>query len=132
MPGHDIICVGASSGGVEALQKLAADLPSDLPASVFVVLHTAPHSPWMMPRILQRAGPLRIIDPEDGEIPRHGCLYLAPPDHHLLLERERLRVVRGPRENLHRPAVDPLFRSAAWAFGPRVVGAVLTGTMDDG
>jgi two-component system chemotaxis response regulator CheB len=132
MSGHDIIVVGASAGGVETLQKLVALLPADLPASVFVVQHTSPHARSQLPEILTRRGPLPASFARDREEILLGRIYVAPANCHLLIEPGVLRVVRGPRENRHRPAIDPLFRSAAWAYGPRVVGVVLTGYLDDG
>lgn len=132
MPGHDIIVVGASAGGVEALSNLVGQLPEKLPASLFIVLHIPAQGPSLMPDILSRAGPLPATHPVDGEEIRRGHIYVAPPDHHLFLEQGRMRVVRGPKENRHRPAIDPLFRSAAGAYGPHVVGVILTGSLDDG
>lgn len=132
MPGHDIIVIGASAGGVEALVKLAGQLPSDLSASIFIVLHIPAQNPSLMPGILTRSGPLVATHPDDGEEIKHGHIYVAPPDQHLLIERGHVRVVHGPKENRHRPAIDPLFRSAAYTYGPRVVGVVLTGSLDDG
>ena len=132
MPGHDIIVIGASAGGVEALVTLARSLPRKLPAAVFVVLHIPAESPSLLPGILSRSGPLEAVQAVDGAAIEHRCIYVAPPDHHLLVERRHIRVVRGPKEKRHRPAVDPLFRSAARAYGPRVVGVVLTGALDDG
>src|SRR6185437_13223266 len=102
------------------------------PAALFVVLHLAPQSTSVLPEILMRAGPLPAIHPRDGEPIRTGRIYIAPPDHHLLIEDGKVRVVRGPKENRHRPAIDPLFRSAARWYGPRVIGVVLTGALDDG
>lgn len=132
MAGHDIVTIGASSGGVEALRDLAAGLPEGLPAAVFVVVHLPEGISSALPRILDRAGPLKALSPEDGEPIRNGRVYVAPPGSHLLMEEGRVRLGRGPRENFHRPAVDPLFRTAALAYGPRVIGVVLTGARDDG
>jgi two-component system, chemotaxis family, protein-glutamate methylesterase/glutaminase len=129
---RDIIVVGASAGGVEAVAALVEALPRDLPAAVFVVVHFPPHVTSVLPRILTRRGGMAAIHPEDGDPIELGCVYVAPPDRHLLLERGHVRLVRGPRENAARPAVDPLFRSAARAYGPRVVGVILTGNLDDG
>ncbi|HYN86668.1 MAG TPA: chemotaxis protein CheB [Pyrinomonadaceae bacterium] len=132
MHGHDIIVIGASAGGVEALQVLARGLPEDLAAAVFVVLHISPQTPSILPSILARAGALPAAHAADGQPIEHGRIYVAPSDHHLLVEPGQVRVVRGPKENRYRPAVDPLFRSAALAYGPRVVGVILTGALDDG
>ena len=130
--GRDLMVVGASAGGVEALQGLVRLLPADLPAAVFVVLHTTSENPSALPSILSRAGPLPAVHARDGDAVRHGRILVAPPDHHLLLDRGSVRVIIGPRENRNRPAVDPLFRSAAYAYGPRVIGVVLSGMLDDG
>ena len=132
MAGRDVVVIGASSGGVEALMELAGRLPPDLPAAVFVVVHVLEAAPSVLPRLLDRVGPLRAVHPEDGDPIEAGRIFVAPPDHHLLLERGRVRVTRGPKENRHRPAVDPLFRTAALAYGPSVVGVVLTGARNDG
>ena len=132
MPGHDIVVVGASAGGVEALMKLVSKLPANLPASVFIVLHIPAQGPSLLPEILSRSGRLKAVHPIDGAAIQQGCIYVAPPDLHLLLEPGHIHIVRGPKENRHRPAIDPLFRSAAAAYGPRVVGVILTGALDDG
>ncbi len=129
---HDIIVVGASAGGVEALRAIVADLPGDLPASIFAVLHFSARVFSVLPEILTRAGPLPAVHPKDQEPIQRGKIYLAPPDYHLLLAPGHVHVIHGPRENRWRPAIDPLFRSAALVYGPRVIGVVLTGMLDDG
>jgi len=132
MAERNIIVIGCSVGGVEALQRLVAPLPKDFSAAVFVVLHLAAESTSVLPEILMRAGSLPAEQPRDGESIRPGRIYVAPPDNHLLIEDGKVRVRHGPKENRHRPAIDPLFRSAARWYGPRVVGVVLTGALDDG
>lgn len=129
---RDIIVIGASAGGIDALKVLLGGLPRELEASVFVTMHLAADSPGILPRILQEGCALLVEHARDGEEIRRGRVYVAPPDCHLLVERDRVRVSHGPKENLSRPAIDPLFRSAAYVFGPRVVGVVLTGRLDDG
>ncbi len=131
---HDfrIIVIGASAGGVEALSRVVSSLPPHLPAAVFVVLHISPSGPSMLPEILTRAGHLTAHQPADGESITPGRIYVAPPDHHLLIKPGHINVSRGPRENNARPAVDPLFRTAARSYGPFVVGVILSGGLDDG
>jgi two-component system, chemotaxis family, protein-glutamate methylesterase/glutaminase len=129
---RDIIVIGSSAGGLRALTTLFSALPGDLPASVFVVLHTAPQHPSILPSLLDRAGPMTVANAIDGERILPSRAYVAPPDRHLLLERGHMHLSAGPRENRARPAINPLFRSAALAYGPRVIGVVLTGLLDDG
>lgn len=126
-----MVVIGASAGGVEAIGFLAAALPSDFAAAVLVVLHVGAHNS-VLPWLLNRRGPLPARHPEDRDPIRPGHIYVAPPDHHLLVEPGHMRLSRGPRENWARPAIDPLFRSAARAYGPGVVGVVLTGGLNDG
>lgn len=132
MSARDIIVVGASAGGVEALVRLVGALPADLPATVLVILHLPPDAPSSLPAILGRAGPLPVAHARDGEALEYGRIYVAPPNCHLLVIDGHLRLVLGPRENGVRPAADVLFRSAARSFGQRVVGVVLSGTLRDG
>jgi two-component system chemotaxis response regulator CheB len=129
---RDIVVIGASAGGVEALSELFAGLPAGVPAAFFVVLHVMPGGTSVLPRILERRGGMPVAAAADGEPIERGRVYVAPPDHHMLIRDGRVALTSGPRENGHRPAVDPLFRSAARAFGPRVIGVVLSGTLDDG
>ncbi|HWQ33354.1 MAG TPA: chemotaxis protein CheB [Blastocatellia bacterium] len=132
MPHRDIIVIGTSMGGIEALKTLVSGLPPDLPASILIVLHVSPESPGILPGILNRAGRLPASNATDREPVVPGRIYVAPPDRHLLVERDLVRVTYGPKENRFRPAIDPLFRSAARAYGPRVIGVILTGLLDDG
>jgi two-component system chemotaxis response regulator CheB len=132
MANRDIVVVGASAGGMDALQKLVAVLPKDLPAALFVVWHLSPGVRSVLPNVLSRSGPLPAQHPNDGDPIEPGRIYIAPPDHHMLVERDYIRVTKGPKENRFRPAVDPLFRSAAYVFGARTVGVVLSGALDDG
>ena len=132
MPDHGIVVVGASAGGVEALADLAASLPGELPAAVFVVLHLPATGTSALPEILRRHGPLPAGHVKDGEPIEAGRIYVAPPDHHVLLRTGHVHLSRGPRENGHRPAIDPMFRSAAREYATRVIGVVLSGALDDG
>src|SRR4051794_12614046 len=127
-----LIVIGASAGGVEALTQLVSDLPADLSVAVAVVLHVAPSGTSVLPAILNRAGRLSARRARDGDPIKADCVYVAPPDQHLLVQDGTLVLRHGPRENGHRPAIDPLFASAAEALGPRAIGVVLTGTLDDG
>jgi len=129
--GHDMVVIGASAGGAAALSGLLAQLPGDLPAAVLVTCHLSPASHGLLP-VLHNAGALAVKHGENGEPIRCGTVYLAPPDRHLMVSAACIRITRGPRENRWRPAIDPLFRSAAVSFGPRVIGVVLTGMLDDG
>ncbi|HWS39345.1 MAG TPA: chemotaxis protein CheB [Actinoplanes sp.] len=129
---RDLIAVGASAGGVEALRALVAGLPADYPGALLVVLHVPRSAPSALPAILSRSGPLPAATATDGEPARAGRIYVAPADHHLLLLGGHLRLSRGSAENGHRPAVDPLFRSVARTASRRAVGVVLSGSRDDG
>ncbi|PYP79198.1 MAG: chemotaxis protein CheB [Gemmatimonadetes bacterium] len=136
MPGHDVIVLGASAGGVEALSAVIAGLPADLHAAVCVVIHLRPEASSRLAAVLARVTRLPVIPARNRMALRRGVVHVGVPDLHLLIEADgddgRVRLVRGPRENRTRPAVDPLFRSAALAFGPRVIGVVLSGALDDG
>lgn len=132
MATRDIIVIGASAGGVQALSTLVADLSPDLPAAVFIVLHVPSDVPSLLPGILARQTSLTVAHAIDDEPIIHGRVYVAPPNHHLLIEKGHVNLVHGPKENLHRPSIDALFRSAARWAGSRVIGVVLTGARDDG
>lgn len=132
MATHDTIVIGASAGGVQALLILVANLPADLPAAVFIVLHVPADAPSLLPEILARESSLQVAHAKDEEEIKRGHIYVAPPDHHLLIDRNRIRLVHGPKENFHRPSIDALFRSAAHWAGPRTIGVVLTGARSDG
>lgn len=130
--GHDLIVVGTSMGGLEALSTLVAGLPADLPAAVLIVQHIAASHESLLDALLDKAGPLPASFAQDGEPVAHGRIYIAPPDRHLQVSDGHLRVARGPLENRARPAIDPLFRSAAVSYRSRTVGVILTGLLDDG
>lgn len=132
MSSNRIIVIGASSGGIEALSDVVAGLPEDFPAPVFVVVHVPPRSISILPDILNRAGPLTAAHAKDNEKIKSGRIYVARPDFHMLIRNGSIRLVRGPKENNTRPAIDPTFRTAARAYGARVVGVVLSGALDDG
>jgi two-component system chemotaxis response regulator CheB len=132
MAGHNIVVVGFSAGGIEPLVQMASGLPRDLPASLFVVHHFPAQSVSVLPAILNRSGPLKAAAAENEEPIVSGRIYVAPPDHHLLIRNGTVRLTGGPREHGHRPAVDPLFRSAARSHGSRVIGVLLSGSLDDG
>lgn len=129
---RDIAVVGASAGGVEALASLARAMPSALPMAIVVVLHMPSDANSRLPEILSRVGPLPASFAQHGVSPAPGTILIAPPDHHVVFSGDRTYLLDGPRENGFRPAIDPLFRSAARELGPRVVGVILSGTMDDG
>jgi two-component system chemotaxis response regulator CheB len=129
---RDVVAIGASAGGVEALRVLVSGLPADYPGAILVVLHVPRDAPSALPAILDRSGPLSAATAVDGEPLRPGHIYVAANDHHLIVLDGHIRLTRGPAENGHRPAIDPLFRSVARAFGRRAVGVVLSGSRDDG
>jgi two-component system, chemotaxis family, protein-glutamate methylesterase/glutaminase len=129
---RSLIVLGASAGGIEALTRFVSELPDDLPAAVLVVVHVPSDSVSHLPAILTRAGALAAAHAEDGDTIEAGKLLVAPPDRHLIVENGVVRVPRGPRENRHRPAVDPLFRSAARWYGNRVIAVLLSGGAGDG
>ena len=131
-PTRDVIVVGASMGGVEALRKLLGALPADLPAALFVVLHTADHDPGLLARVLGMTSTLPVLTAAEGQRFGPGQVYVAPPDLHLIVGHDHVHVRRGPRENGSRPAIDPLFRSAAASCTTRVIGVLLTGLLNDG
>ena len=129
---RDAVVIGASAGGLTALSQLVSGIPAQFPGAIFVVLHIAPYAVSRLPQILQRVSQLPVMHAEH-EAPIHaGHIYIAPPDQHLLVRQDRVELSRGPRENRFRPAIDPLFRSAARAYGPRVIGVVLSGALYDG
>ncbi len=132
MLGHDIIVMGTSAGGLKALSAIISGLPTQINAVFFIVQHLAADKPSILPQILEDVGSLPASHPTDGEKIKTGRIYIAPPDYHLLVNDGSMRVVRGPQENRFRPAIDALFRSAARTYGPRVVGVILTGFLDDG
>jgi len=129
---HDIIVIGTSAGGLKALSAVLSELPADIGAAIFVVQHLAADHKSDLPRLLEDICDLPVTHPIDGATFETGHVYVAPPDHHLLVNADTVRVLRGPQENRFRPSIDALFRSAARSHGSRVIGVVLTGYLDDG
>jgi two-component system chemotaxis response regulator CheB len=129
---RDVITIGASAGGVQALMRLLTLLPADLPAALCIVLHRSPFHETQLPLVLGRRACLPVVEPTDGSPVRPGIVYVAPRDQHLLMHDGVLRLDRGPKQHRTRPAIDPLFRSAAAAYGSRVVGVLLSGMGADG
>lgn len=132
MANRDIIVIGGSAGATTPLKQILGKLPPDLPAAVFVVLHIPAQGIGILSTVASAAGKLPVRQAENGMIIENGHVYLGAPDHHLLLFESHIMLGRGPRENLVRPAIDPLFRSAALHYGPRVIGLVLSGLLSDG
>jgi len=126
-----LIVVGTSTGGLAALRTLCAALPADFPAPILVVMHVGSGTS-LLPVILSGSCALSVRHPADGDPIERGTVMVAPPDHHLLVEGDRVRLFRGPKENHVRPAIDPLFRSSAIEHGAKVIGVILTGNLDDG
>jgi two-component system chemotaxis response regulator CheB len=129
---HDVIAIGGSLGSVDALEHLCAQLPADLPAAVLVVVHVGSLGKNLLAQIFDRNSPFAVSTAEEGEPVRAGHVYVAPADRHLLTIDRSIRLGRGPRENMARPAIDPLFRSVGVEYGSRAIGLVLTGLLDDG
>jgi two-component system chemotaxis response regulator CheB len=130
---RDIVVIGASAGGVEALCAVVSTLPRDLPAAVFIVMHIPAWRDSRLPAILSRCSHLRAVHAKSGDPIEYGRIYIAPPDEHMLLDSEKhIQLSHGPKENAFRPSISALFRSAAVTFGPRVTGVILTGSLDDG
>lgn len=132
MRNRDIIVIGASAGGIEALQRLCARFRPDFPATIFIAQHLSPSARSLLPQLIERAGPLPAVSPGDGDPIEAGRIYVAAPDRHMLLRPGKILMRRGPQENRTRPAVNALFRSAAIAYAGRAIGVVLTGLLDDG
>jgi two-component system, chemotaxis family, protein-glutamate methylesterase/glutaminase len=127
-----LIVVGASAGGIEALTTLVGGLPGGFPAAIAVVLHLPPSGTSVLPAILDRASPLPATAASDGDQLRPGHVFVAPSDHHLIVNPGELALSHGPRENGHRPSIDTLLRTAAGSYGEQVIGVILSGTLDDG
>jgi len=132
MAKKNIIVIGASAGGFEAIKQLTAELPADLNAAIFIVWHMSPDVRGVLPQVINRHKKMPAVQATDNEPIVFNSIYIAPPDRHMILEDGFVRVTRGPKENRFRPAVDPLFRSAAYIYGNRVIGVVLSGALDDG
>jgi two-component system, chemotaxis family, protein-glutamate methylesterase/glutaminase len=129
---RDVIGIGASAGGVEALQVFLSHIPGDFPARFALTIHRSPTAPSVLPMVLSRCGGLTVVEPHDGETFARGRVYLAPRDHHMTVRDGLLRIDRSPKQHHTRPAIDPLFSSLAEEYGERVIGVLLTGNLNDG
>jgi two-component system, chemotaxis family, protein-glutamate methylesterase/glutaminase len=129
---RDIVVVGASAGGVESFLELVSKIPREFPGALFCVLHQGAKSPSRLANLLARKANIPVIEPLDCDLVRHGVIYVAPADRHLIFMDSRIRIVGGPKENMNRPSIDTTLRSAARVFGSRLIGVVLTGLLDDG
>jgi len=129
---HDIVAIGGSAGALEPLGRLLEQLPAGLPATLFITLHIPAEFPSLLARQLGKHGSWNVREATSGEHFQSGDVLVAPPDRHLVVERSRVTLSIGPRENRHRPAIDVMFRSAARSYGPRVAAIVLSGFLDDG
>ena len=132
MERRNIVVVGASAGGFDAIQRFIGGFSSNLEVTILIVWHLSPEVVGVLPRVLTKEYGHFASNAIDGDPIEPGRIYVAPADYHMLVERGRLRVTKGPKENRFRPAIDPLFRSAAITYGPRVIGVILTGALDDG
>lgn len=132
MEKRNIIVMGGSTGGFEAFKKIIQNLPPDLDAAIFIVWHMSPDLRGILPEVLNKLNTIKASNAYDNEPIVTNHIYVAPPDHHMLIEYGRIRVTHGPKENRFRPAIDPLFRSAAYVYGNRVIGVILSGGLDDG
>ena len=132
MSNRDLIVIGGSAGATAPLKQILGSLSADLPAAVLIVLHIPARGIGMLSTVAAAASPLPVRQAEDGMRFERGHVYIGAPDHHMIVEDGHILLGRGPRENMVRPAIDPLFRSAAIAHGPRVIGVVLSGLLSDG
>ena len=132
MEKRNIIVIGASAGGMEACRTIIQQLPPYIDASIFIVWHMSPDIRGVLPLVLNKVNSIYAANAYDNEPIKPNRIYVAPPDHHLLIEEGKVRITKGPKENRFRPAVDPLFRSAAYTYGTRVIGVILSGGLDDG
>jgi two-component system, chemotaxis family, protein-glutamate methylesterase/glutaminase len=132
MTTRDIIAIGGSAGSLDALRRILASFTADLPAAVFVVIHLSPRSRSYLPEILQKSTAMLVAQASEGAPIRKGTIYVTPPDRHLILSEDHIHLSRGPKEGLQRPSINVTFRSAAGAYGNRVIGVLLSGMLDDG
>lgn len=132
MATRDIVAIGGSAGSLEALKRIVASLPTELPAAVFVVIHLSQRSRNYLPDILQKSTSMLVVQASEGAPIRKGTIYVAPPDRHLIVSEDHIHLSRGPKEGLQRPSINVTFRSVAAAYGPRGIGVLLSGMLDDG
>ncbi len=132
MEKRNIVVIGASAGGFEVIKRIVQLLPADLDASIFIVWHMSPEVRGILPSLFNGLSTIPVANARDMEPVMSNRIYVAAPDHHMIIEEGIIKLTRGPKENRFRPAVDPLFRSAAYTYGARVIGVILSGALDDG
>jgi two-component system, chemotaxis family, protein-glutamate methylesterase/glutaminase len=132
MSKKDIVTIGGSAGSLDTLQTVIHKLPQDFPAAVFVTIHLSPRAKSHLSKVLGRGSSIPVLSARDGQEIRGGTVYVAVPDRHLVVAKNHIRLTRGPKEGLHRPSINVMFRSASASYGERVVGVLLSGMLDDG
>ncbi|MBV8819474.1 MAG: chemotaxis protein CheB, partial [Acidobacteriaceae bacterium] len=129
---RDVVVIGGSAGSISVLRTLVSSLAEDISAAIFIIVHSPPRTGNQLTQMLQKYARIPVREASDGAALEHGVIYVAQPDRHVLIADGHMHSTRGPKEGLHRPSINVTFRSAAQALGPRVIGVLLSGMLDDG